>query len=231
VADIQQSPETPDIIAPDPDPIIEVPLFSKRRERGMLLQKLQHAIPAIPLLGAGIQRLMHGEQGFALALAVGEILMSVLLLRTIAKELAALRRPAQEHTAHHGGVDWFHIFAAGMLTVEVLEHWHTRHHLPRPMILTAIFSLALGLLHGRFAAFSKSRRSLRIDAAGIRFGGRFIFHQHFIPWTNLESIDLDDREARLVVRDGRQRRINLKDLRNASEVRQALLAARARLKT
>jgi hypothetical protein len=226
VADIQENPET---IAPDT--VVEIPLLSKRRERARFLQKLQHVVPAIPLLSAGINGLMQGEHGFALALAVGEVVTSVLLLRTVVKELAALRQasPHSGHTHHHG-VDWFDIFAAGVLTVEALERWHTHHHLPRPMLVSAALTLALGLFHGRFAAFSSRRLGLRIDAAGIRIGGRFIFHQRFIPWTDLESIDLDSREARLVVRGGRDRRINLRDLRNASEVREALIAAQARLR-
>jgi hypothetical protein len=211
------------------DTSVEIPLLSKRRERGKLLQKLQHTIPAVPLLAAGIQRLMHGEQGFPLVLAVAEIVTSLLLLRTMVKELAALRRPSAAHTGHHHGVEWFDIFAAGVLTVEALEHWHTQHHLPRPMILLAALTLALGLFHGRFAAFSKRRRSLRIDTAGIRVGGRFIFSQFFVDWPNIERIDLDDTKARILARNGRQRHINFKDLRNAAEVREALLAARARL--
>jgi hypothetical protein len=58
--------------------------------------------------------------------------------------------------------------------------------------------------------------------------GRF-FRRFAASWADLESIDLDDRRAQIVARGGRRRRINLKDLRNAEEVRDALLAARERL--
>lgn len=208
---------------------IQLPLLSRRRERGQLLQKLQHVIPAIPLLGAGIQGLIHGERGFALALAVAEIVTSALLLRSTAKELIALRSShGSEHTAHHG-VDWFEIFAAGVLTVEALEHWHTHSHLPRPSFLMAAVTLFLGLFHGRIAAFSSRRRSLLIDETGIRLGGRFIFSRHVFPWQDLARLEVDDREARLVARNGRKKRIDLKDLRNESEVREALMSAQARL--
>ncbi len=209
------------------DAAVEIPLVSKRRERGKFLQKLQHAIPAVPLLIAGIHGLMAGERGFALVLAMAELVVGLLLLRTLVKELIALRRPGHTHTGHHHSVDWFDIFAAGMLTVEALEHWHTRHHLPRPMLLTAAVTLCLGLFHGRIAAYTARRRSLRIDAEGIRIGGRF--HQHFVSWPDIERIDLEDRKARIIARSGREQRIDLADLRNASEVRQALLAARTRL--
>lgn len=208
---------------------VQLPLLSRRRERAQLVQKFQHVIPAIFLLGAGIQGLMHGERGFALALAVAEIVTSALLLRSMAKELIALRSfHGSEHTAHHG-VDWFEIFAAGVLTVEALEHWHTHSHLPRPSFLLAAITLIMGIFHGRIAAFSARRRSLRIDQTGLRIGGRFLFVHFSVPWADLERIDVDDRYARIVARGGRTRRINLKDLRNASEVREALLSARARL--
>jgi len=208
---------------------IQLPLLSRRRERVQLVQKFQHVIPAIPLLNAGIQGLVHGERGFALALAVAEIVTSVLLLRSMAKELIALRSShGGEHTAHHG-VDWFEIFAAGMLTVEALEHWHTHSHLPRPSFLMAAVTLLMGLFHGRIAAFSTRRRSLRIDETGLRIGGRTLFSRFSVPWADLERIEVDERYARIVARGGRTRRINLEDLRNASEVREALLLARARL--
>ena len=213
--------------------VIRIPLLSRRRERAQLFQKLQHVVPAVPLLGAGIQGLLHGERGLSLALAIAEIVTSALLLRSTVKELAAFRKSyrephTHEHAAHHG-VDWFEIFAAGVLTVEALERWHLHSHLPRPMFLTAVLTLALGLFHGRIAAFSRRHRSLRIDAAGIRIGGRFFFYQRFVSWADLERIDFDDRYARLVARGGRERRIDFKDLRNASEVREALLSVQSRL--
>lgn len=176
---------------------------------------------------------MHGERGFALALAVAEIVTSALLLRSMLKELAAFRKSSrephtEEHPVHHG-VDWFEIFAAGMLFVEALERWHLHPHLPRPMLLTALVTLALGLFHGRIAAFTSKRRSLRIDETGIRLGGRFIFSRFFVGWQDLASIEVGDRYARLVARGGRTRRIDLKDLRNESAIREALLSAQARL--
>ncbi|HEX3130622.1 MAG TPA: hypothetical protein VH394_25010 [Thermoanaerobaculia bacterium] len=211
------------------DGSIQLPLLSRRRERGQLFQKLQHVIPAVPLLGAGIQGLIHGERGFALALAVAEIVTSALLLRSTAQELRAFRSSHDsEHAAHHG-VDWFEIFAAGVLTVEALEHWHTHSHLPRPSFLMAAVTLGLGLFHGRIAEFSARRRSLRIDATGLRIGSRVLFNHFSVPWADLERIDFDDRYARIVARNGRKRRIDLKDLRNASEVREALLSVQARL--
>lgn len=172
---------------------------------------------------------MQGERGLGLALAVGELTVSFLLLRTMMKGLKAAWRPHSGPTGHHHGVDWFDIFAAGVLTVEALEHWYTHPHLPRPKFLMAIVTLALGLFHGRIAAFHARRRMLSIDATGIGVRSRPIFRRFFAPWPEIERIDIDDRKARIVTRGGRERRIDLKDLRNAPEVREALLAARQRL--
>jgi hypothetical protein len=217
-------------------PDLSIPLVSIRRQRAQRVQKLQHAVPAVALLVAGAQGLLHGERGFALALAVFEIGVSALLLRSLVKELREALHP---HHAGHGshGVDWFDFFAAGVLTAEALEHWHIHHHLPRPTLLLAAVTLLLGLFHGRVAARAARRRHLRIDAAGIRIRGRF-FRRFFASWTDLERIDLDapgdpgdpgGRWAHIVARDGRKRRIDLADLRNAQEVRDALLAAREHL--
>jgi PH (Pleckstrin Homology) domain-containing protein len=217
--------EGPKAAAAAPAAEVSLPLVSLRRERAKLLQKFQHAVPAVTLLGAGVHGLMQREHGFAFALAVGELAVSFLLLRMLMKDLAAARR---RHHEHHQAVDWFDVFAAGVLTAEALEHWHTHHHLPRPTLLMAAVTLALGLLHGRLAVVAARRRMLRIDAAGIRIRGRF-FRRFFAPWPDIERIDLDARKARIVVRDGRERRINLRDLSNAPQVRQALLAAQERL--
>ncbi|MEA2562723.1 MAG: hypothetical protein QOH06_4227 [Acidobacteriota bacterium] len=207
-------------------PSFELPLVSIRKDRARRLQKLQHAVPAVALLGAGAQRLMHGQRGLGLALAVGELVVSALLLRSAAKELAAVRRP--EAAQHHHGVDWFDIFAAGVLVAEALEHWHHTGHLPRPTLVLAALTLAMGLFHRQFTGWIGPRRLLRIDEDGIRLRSRFR-RQFFAPWPEVEHIDLDEGKARIVARGGAERRIDLADLRNASEVRQALLAAQERL--
>ena len=150
--------------------------------------------------------------------------MSVLLLRTLAKDFAAVRKPHGGHHDSHGGVDWFDVFAAGVLTAEALEHWHTHHHLPRPTVLLAAVTLTPGLLHGRIAR----RRMLHIHDDGIRVGRRF-FRKFAAPWQEIERIDMDDKHAHIILRSGRTWRTKLKGLPNAPEVRAALLTARSRI--
>lgn len=206
-----------------------IPLISRRRERGKWFQKAQHAVPAVVLLNAGVRGLMEGQHGFGLALSIAEIAVSALLLRELVKEFAAARRPPAAHEQHHG-VSWFEIFVAGVLTVEALERWHVHGHLPRPTLTMAVVTLFLGLFHGRLhGRRSKRRWTLHLDDAGLRLQTRAFGRPFIASWADVESIEADDREARIFARGGRERRLDLTDLANADQVRQALLASRERL--
>src|SRR4051812_36934902 len=104
------------------------------------------------LLFAGLQGLGEGAQGLALALAVFEILTSLLLAGSVVVALRRVRRPADHASVphlHHGGVDWVDVCTAGVLLAEVAEHWHVTHHLKRPTILLAVVLLVIGVFHGR----------------------------------------------------------------------------------
>jgi hypothetical protein len=85
-------------------------LRSKRRERALAVQKLQHLLPAILLL--------HG-------------------------------------------IDWIDVFAASVIFVETLEHYHRTGHIVRPNVLMiatllALFRPPLGLARDRLIAGEKS---------------------------------------------------------------------------
>jgi hypothetical protein len=205
-----------------------VPLRSRRRDRGLFAQKLQHAIPAGPLLFAGVQAIAHGEHGLALALALFEIATSALLIGTVARELRAVTRPAgpSAHAAHHG-IDWVHVFAAAVLLAEVMEHYHLTHHIRRPTLLTAFLTLGLGLFHARLQRLSERRRALRVDDEGLQIGGNF-FRTFRARWEEIASIEVGDRYASIKTADGRERRLNLADLHGAGQVRAALADAQSR---
>jgi hypothetical protein len=208
-------------------PVVTVPLRSKRRETGQALQKFQHAIPAVPLLMAGVQAIRNGEHGFALALGFFEVTTSVALLGTVVRELGAMRRP-KVHTEHaHHGVDWVHIFAAAVLIAEVLEHYHLTGHIRRPTILTAIVTLALGLGHGRLQRFSEGRRVLRLEDDHLHLAGT-PFRTLRARWADVTSIDVGEKYALIKTADGRERTLNLSDLRGAEHVRTALAEAQRR---
>jgi hypothetical protein len=217
----------PENAVPEPLPKLSVRLLSRRRQRAQGLQKVQHAVPALGLLITGTEALVHGERGLSLALAVFELFVSALLLRQTVKELSAARRP--HHAAHGHGVDRFEIFASGVLLAEALEHWHVHHRLSLARVLLAVITFILGLLHGRLAAFNSTRRQvLHVEEAGLRIRGRFFSH-FFAPWPDIASIEVADREARILTRNGKKRRIKLSDLPNAPEVRAALHTAQERL--
>src|SRR5215210_4371546 len=129
-----------------------VPMRSRRLKRALALQQINHAVPAAGLIYAGLAALRQGAEGFELALAIVEILTSVVLIAALARSIHAARAstPAN-HGAH--GINWVDIWAAAVLLAEVFERWHARHHIARPILLTALFTLALGLFHRRVAAF------------------------------------------------------------------------------
>ena len=143
------------------DPIV-VPLLSRRLNRAQTMQKLNHAIPAMGLIVAGVQALKEGARGFDLALAIVEVGTSVVLVATIARSVREARKGGERKPPHAHGIEWVDIWAAAVLFVEAAERWHLRHHIARPLILTACLTLGLGLFHGRMTAFRRRRRSLRI---------------------------------------------------------------------
>jgi hypothetical protein len=207
---------------------IVVPLLSRRLNRAQAMQKLNHAVPTVGLVVAGVQALKEGARGFDLALAIVEIGTSVLLVATIARSIRGARKSGQRGLQHPHGIDWVDIWAAAVLFVEAAERWHLRHHMPRPLILTAFITLGLGLFHGRIAAFRRRRRSLRISTEGLYVSGR-PFSTFTAPWRDIAAIVIAGRSAEIRTRTGRVRRLDLADLENADDVRRALEEAQARL--
>jgi hypothetical protein len=167
-----------------------------------------------------------------LVLAIFEIGTSLLLFGTVVLEVRRLRAGARDaHAAHSShGVDWFHIFAAAVMVAEVAEHYHLTHHWRRPTILMAVFTLALGLLHGRVEAFSDRRRSLRVDDDGIYVGGR-PWGSFRASWDDVESIEVGDRYGTIRAKGGRTRRIDFKDSEQPAPLRAALEGAATRVRS
>lgn len=206
-----------------------VPLVSKRQERGELAQKLQHVLAAGVLLTHGLGRLEPGAEAASLLLGVAEVVSSALVIaafvRSVRRSRGAPHAGASGHVHH--GVDWVDLFLGAMLAVEVWSHWHETGQIKRPTVLLAVTMVTIGLLHGRLAARSARRRSLRIGASGLTVGGK-PFRRFDAEWAQIVRIDIDARYARIVRKDGRVHTIDLGDLRNAGEVRLALEGARLR---
>lgn len=183
------------------------------------------------LLFAGLHALGEGARGLPLALAIFEIVSSGLLLGSTALAVRKARRPV-DHAhlphVHHGGVDWMDIFAAGVLLAEVAEQWHLTHHLKRPMILTAVVLLVVGIFHGRIARRAERRFTMRLSDDDLYIGGK-PFRNLRAKWTEILSIDVGPRYATITTRAGRERKLDLADLEGANHIRAALVEAQRRL--
>ncbi len=213
--------------APPPVEATTVPLRSRRRERALVAQKIQHIVPALGLLMAAGQALRDGAHGGELALALVEIVTCAALVISFARHLRAARKPhATVHVAH--GVDWFDIFAAGVLGAEALERWHLTHHIARPTILMALATLGLGLFHGAIAARQARRWVLQVDSRGVRIGGK-PFRTFFAAWPDIASIMLTPATVAIRTHSGRSRRLHLDDLHDSARVHATLAAAQAHL--
>jgi hypothetical protein len=207
-----------------------VPIRSRKREFAQVMQKLQHVVPAAPLLFQGMARLQPEPHGWSLLLAVAEVGISVLVLGAFVRQLRSTRSRTEDEHGHHGGhgVDWIDLAIGVMLGIEVWAHWYETGHVKRPIVLMAVAIFVIGLLHGRIAARAGRRLALKIDDAGVAIGGR-PFQNFTATWGDLADVVIEPERARLVRRDGKTREINLRDLRNAADVRAALEGIRLRL--
>lgn len=212
-------------------PELVIPLRSRRRDVAQRFQKLQHVLPAAPLLFQGISRLQHEPHGWSLLLAAGEVGVSVLVVGAFLRQVRAARRT---HGAVHGdvhpshGVDWVDLLIGAMLGVEVWAHWYESGHIKRPMVVMAVAIFAIGLLHGRIAALAGGRQALKIGDAGIAVGGR-PFRNFTATWDELAVVEIEPKRARLVRKDGKVRTLSFSDLRNAADVREALQDVKLRV--
>jgi hypothetical protein len=212
-------------------PELVVPIRSRRLDTAQILQKLQHVVPAAPLLTQGVSRPQHEPHGWSLLLAAGEVGVSVLVVGAFLRTVRAARGA---HDADHGhthashGVDWVDLLIGAMLGVEVWAHWYESGHIKRPTVVMAVGIFVVGLLHGKIAARAGRRRALKIDDAGIAIGGR-PFQNFTATWDELAAVDIEPERARLVRKDGKVRVVNFSDLRNAADVREALQGVKLRV--
>jgi hypothetical protein len=207
--------------------MIAVPLRFRRAERGLFLQKLQHAVPSLVVLMDGLNHLSHDPHGVELALGVFEVVAALAVMASVVrgiKKLRAQHAAADADHGHHHGVDWIDLFIGVMLAVEAYAKYHATAHIPRPTILLAVTMLTVGLLHGRLAAWGDRKRELRVTPEGISIPHR-PFTRLDLAWVDVASIEIDDRWATVKATDGRSKRIDLADVRQPQAVRDALMAA------
>lgn len=206
--------------------MISVPIRYRRAERGQFVQKLQHAIPSVVVLGDGLRHLSHDPRGAALALGVLEVGAATAVIVSVIRGFRKLVTPAAQGApeTHHHGVDWIDIFIGAMLGVEAYAKYHATAHIPRPTIVLAVAMIAIGVLHGRIAAWGSRRRHLRVTTEHISMPKR-PFSRVTLAWPQVASIDVDERHATVTATDGRTQRFDLGDMIHAAAVREALLHA------
>jgi len=211
--------------------MIAVPIRYRRAHRGLFIQKLQHAVPSIVVLGDGIEHLSHGGAGLDLGIGVAEVGVSLLVIGSVIRGFRELRKQTAKSghdvDAHHG-VDWIDICLGAMLSVEAYAQFHATGHLPRPTMLLAFAMFTIGMLHGTIAKKGDERRQLRVSADGITVPGK-PFNRLTLAWAEVASIDVDERWAAITATDGRTRKIDLSDVFQPQAVREALTSARTLL--
>ena len=207
--------------------MIAVPVRYRRAHRGLFIQKLQHAIPSIVVLGDGIDHVSHAA-GLDWWLGAVEVAVSTLVIGTVIRGFRALRHQTarRDHDVHpHHGIDWIDISLGVMLSVEAYAKYHATAHVPRPTILLAVAMLTIGMLHGRLASWGDRRRELRVDAEGITVPDK-PFNRMTLTWAEVAQIDVGDRSAVIIANDGRLQRIDLTDAFQPQAIRDALMQAK-----
>ncbi len=185
---------------------------------------MPYVLGAFALLGAGVLRAQHETQTYGWVLSGAEVLASTLVLGAFVYALvAAVRAKPGDQQANHSGIDWVDLLLAGMFAVEAVAHHHETNHWPRPTALLAATMFALAILHGPIATLARRRRGLAMSNKGLRVGRPF--HRFKADWSTLKPITVGERWAVLEAVDGRVHRIDLSDLGNERQVREALREA------
>jgi hypothetical protein len=209
--------------------MIAIPLHTRRVQRGQFLQKLQHAIPSVVVLGDGLAHVQHDPHGLSLALGIAEIVASLLVIGTVVRGLRRLLRqtaPTAPAHAHHG-IDWIDVSLGVMLSVEAFAKYNENGHIARPTLLLAATMFIIGFNHGRIAAWGSRRRELRVTDDGISVPGRF-FTRTALRWEDVAEIAIGPDKARVIPIKGRDRVIDIGDSLDREAVCAAMATARAR---
>lgn len=208
--------------------MIAVPIRYRRVQRGQFIQKLQHAIPSIVVLGDGLTHVQDDPHGLSLALGAAEIAVSAIVIVLVIRGIRQLLKAAAHAPHDHFGVDWIDLSLGAMLMVEAYAKYHATHHIPRPTILLAVAMTTIGLLHGKLVRRGTERRMLRVTSEGVSLPKR-PFSRLTLTWDEIAEIAIGPEKARVIAHDGREQAIDLADAMDAPALRAALEEARLRL--
>ena len=189
-----------------------VPLHSRRMERAETMMALLDGISAINLALEARERLARGAGAAALGWA--ELAVAALLVATA---IAMLRG------RHHFG-RFVSTLAGVVLLLDGLSRTYgPKGHPSWALTLNGLVLLAVAALAPRLAARREALRVLRLDGDGISYR-RNRFRRFALPRGEIAGLAIDARAAVLRARNGRERRIDLDDLRNRTEAEAALRA-------
>jgi mannose-6-phosphate isomerase-like protein (cupin superfamily) len=201
-----------------------IPFLSRRRERALVAQKVPHVLGALALFGDGVLRAQHETQTYGWVLSGAEVLASTLVLAAFVYAFAAaVRAKPGDREPEHPSIDWVDLLLAAMFAVEAIAHHHETNHWPRPTVLLAATMFVLAILHGPIATVARRRRGLIMSNKGLRVGRPF--RRFRAEWSVLKPITVGARWAVVETIDGRVHKIDLSDLGNEGQVREALREA------
>jgi quercetin dioxygenase-like cupin family protein len=202
-----------------------IPFLSRRRDRALIVSRLPHVIAAVVLLGDGLLRFRGESFPYTRLLAAAEVLTSTLVLGTFALAVRTiLRNDENDHAAAEShGIDWIDLCLAGMFTIEAVAQHVETGHWSRPTVLLAATMLLLALAHGPLMAIARRRRGMTMTSKGLKIGRPFPAFS--AEWAELKPIEVGEQWAVLQTIHGRERRIDLKDLGNEKQVRDAMREA------
>jgi hypothetical protein len=201
-----------------------IPFLSRRRERALVAQQAPNVLAALALLGDGVLRAQRETQTYGWVLSGAEVLTSALVLGAFVFALvAAVRAKPGDQQLHSSGIDWVDLLLAGMFAVEGVAHHHETNHWPRPTLLLAATMLVIAVLHRPITALARRRRGLVMSNKGLRVGRPF--HRFRADWSSLKPITVGERWVVLETIHGDVHRIDLSDLGNERQVREALREA------
>jgi mannose-6-phosphate isomerase-like protein (cupin superfamily) len=198
-----------------------IPFLSRRRERALVAQKVPHVLGALALLGDGVFRAQHETQTYGWVLSGAEVLVSTLVLVAFVLALVtAVRATPGDRPLEPAGLDWVDLLLAAMFTVAAVAHHHETTHWPGPTVLLAATMLVSAMLHRPIATSARRRRGLVMSNKGLRVGRPL--RRFRAEWSALQPITVGERWAVLETTDGRVYRLDLLDLGNQQQVREAL---------
>jgi mannose-6-phosphate isomerase-like protein (cupin superfamily) len=201
-----------------------IPFLSRRRKRVLVGQKVPHVLGALALIGQGVLRAERETQVYGWVLCGAELLTSTLVLAAFVRTLVSAGHPTPDDAPdERAGLDWVDLLLAGLFAVEAVARHSETHDWPRVTVLLAAMMLVVATVHRPIAALVRRRRALILSNKGLRVGPPLRRFQ--AEWAALKPISLGERWVVLETIHGDVHRIDLSDLGNERQVREALREA------